>query len=113
MVVRMIEVKVFDPPLCCPTGVCGPAPDTRLIDFMEAIVKLQKEYEGSIGVLRGSMGRDFAIFMGDQEVVSLIRKLGIQALPIVKVNGRVAFQGSYPNYEMLEQEVRKEASRIG
>ena len=34
------DVEIFDPPLCCPTGLCGPVLDTTLVDLSEAIVTL-------------------------------------------------------------------------
>ena len=32
-----LDVEIFDPPLCCPTGLCGPVLDTTLVDLSEAI----------------------------------------------------------------------------
>ena len=29
----MAKVQVFDPPMCCPTGVCGPEVDPTLVCF--------------------------------------------------------------------------------
>ena len=37
------DVEIFDPPLCCPTGLCGPVLDTTLVDLSEAIVTLEAE----------------------------------------------------------------------
>ena len=37
------DVEIFDPPLCCPTGLCGPVLDTTLVDLSEAIFTLEAE----------------------------------------------------------------------
>jgi hypothetical protein len=29
----MTTLEIFDPPMCCSTGVCGPDPDPRLPQF--------------------------------------------------------------------------------
>lgn len=28
-----MEIRVFDPPMCCSTGVCGPSVDPELVRF--------------------------------------------------------------------------------
>ena len=37
------EVAIFDPPLCCPTGLCGPTLDQTLLDLNETVLALQAE----------------------------------------------------------------------
>ncbi len=34
------DVELFDPPMCCPTGLCGPALDQTLLDINEMIMTL-------------------------------------------------------------------------
>lgn len=36
-------VEIYDPPMCCPTGVCGPAVDPKVLAIQEAILKLEAE----------------------------------------------------------------------
>ena len=37
------DVEIFDPPMCCPTGLCGPTLDQTLLDVNEMILSLQAE----------------------------------------------------------------------
>ncbi len=37
------DVEIFDPPMCCPTGLCGPTLDQTLLDVNEMILTLQSE----------------------------------------------------------------------
>ena len=37
------DVEFFDPPMCCPTGLCGPTLDQTLLDVNEMISTLQGE----------------------------------------------------------------------
>ena len=32
---------IYDPPMCCSTGVCGPNPDQALINLQDTLEKIQ------------------------------------------------------------------------
>ena len=93
-----IEVEVFDPPLCCPTGLCGPVLDTTLLDLGEAIVALQAEGHA---VTRHMMTTDPQAFMRNREVYEAIKARRLEVLPITVVSGRIVKTGSYPSLDEL------------
>jgi len=103
----MIVIKIFDPALCCPTGVCGPSPDTTLLDFMEAIARLQNKYNGRLEVRRFSLNFGFSEYMGHEDVLEVLRDKGPKALPIVKIGDRIVSSGSYPTFELLDRKVEE------
>ncbi len=35
------DVAFYDPPMCCPTGLCGPALDQTLLDTNELVLALK------------------------------------------------------------------------
>ena len=37
------DVEFFDPPMCCPTGLCGPTLDQTLLDINEMILSFQRD----------------------------------------------------------------------
>jgi hypothetical protein len=39
----MKKIVVFDPPLCCPTGICGPSVDPKLTRFAADLDWLKKK----------------------------------------------------------------------
>lgn len=39
----MKTIEIYEPPLCCPTGLCGPAPDPELAVLMDTVIELKKE----------------------------------------------------------------------
>ncbi len=39
----MTKVEIFDPALCCPTGVCGPSVDPELTRMASAVFLLEKK----------------------------------------------------------------------
>ncbi len=87
------EVEIFDPPMCCPTGLCGPALDQTLLDVNELILTLQAE---SIGVERYQMTSHPSAFLNNAEVMRLVREQQLAALPITIVRGQIVKIGAYP-----------------
>ncbi len=86
-------VELFDPPLCCPTGLCGPTLDQTLLDVSETIVALQAE---GVAVARYQMTSHPQAFLGNAGVMQLVRDRQMAALPITVVRGRVLKSGAYP-----------------
>src|SRR3989337_1397503 len=86
-------VELFDPPMCCPTGLCGPTLDQTLLDTNEMILALQAE---GVGVERHQMTSHPQAFLNNAEVMRLVREKQMAALPITVVRGRVLKIGAYP-----------------
>jgi hypothetical protein len=86
-------VEMFDPPMCCPTGLCGPSLDQTLLNVSEMIMALQAE--GMI-VERYQMTSHPQKFMNNSEVMRLVREQQMAALPITAVHGQVIKVGAYP-----------------
>lgn len=102
-----LEIQIFDPPMCCPTGMCGPTIDPRLIEIHEAIGRIHKEYDGKVEVRRHLFGQDVQPFLSNGKVLSLIREKGSSVLPITTLNGDIVKSGAYPSYEELKSLVKK------
>lgn len=88
-----VDVEIFDPPLCCPTGLCGPTLDQTLLDVNEMVLALQAEKKR---VERYQMTTHPNAFLSNAEVMKLIREKQLDALPITVVHGRVIKVGGYP-----------------
>lgn len=97
----MIDIEIFDPPLCCPTGICGPTVDPALLDAQEALLRVQSEFDGRVRVTRYALGQQPGKFMQQPEVVARLKAEGVAALPIVVVDGRVMKLKAYPAYAEL------------
>jgi hypothetical protein len=102
MAARNVTIEIFDPPMCCPSGVCGPTIDPALLDFHEAILKLRKEHDGQLGIERYVLSQQPAKFMQQPEVIARLKTVGIPALPITVVNGRLVKERAYPSYTELQ-----------
>ena len=97
----MVNVEIFDPPLCCPTGICGPTIDPALLDAQEALLRVQSEFDGRVRVERYALGQQPGNFMQQPEVVARLKAQGVTVLPITVVGGRAVKEKAYPAYEEL------------
>ncbi len=86
-------VEIFDPPLCCPTGLCGPTLDQAMLDVNEMILSLQAQ---GVRVERYQMTSQPNAFLDNAEVMKLVREKELAALPITVVRGVVLKMGVYP-----------------
>jgi hypothetical protein len=93
------RVELFDPPMCCPTGVCGPTLDQTLLDVNEMILALKAK---GVAVERYQMTSHPNAFLNNAEVMRLVREQQMAALPITAVNGRVVKAGAYPTLDEVK-----------
>lgn len=90
----LADVELFDPPMCCPTGLCGPTLDQTLLDVNETIRDLQHD---NYRVERYQMASNPNAFLDNAEVMELVREKQMEALPIIVVRGKVIKVGAYPS----------------
>jgi hypothetical protein len=95
----MSKVQVFDPPMCCSTGVCGPQVDPALVRFAADLEWLKAN---GVAVERFNLSQEPAAFVGNPVVAQAIRGRD-DALPLLLVDGKIAAQGSYPAREVLAE----------
>ncbi|HAK88433.1 MAG TPA: arsenical resistance operon transcriptional repressor ArsD [Nitrospiraceae bacterium] len=93
-----MKVEIYDPAMCCPTGLCGPAIDPALVKISDAVLALKKQ---GVEVQRFSLAQQTKAFMDNKKVADLLHNNGKKALPVIIVNGEVLKTGAYPSYEEL------------
>lgn len=87
------RVEIFDPPMCCSTGLCGPTIAPDLLDVNEMILKLRGQ---GVTVERYQMTQHPQAFLNNADVYRLVRERQAAALPITVINGQVIKTGAYP-----------------
>src|SRR5512144_1061298 len=87
-------IQVFDPALCCSTGVCGVDVDQALVSFA-ADVDWAKQNGARIE--RFNLAQQPLAFVGNATVKAFLERSGQEALPLILVDGEVALAGRYPN----------------
>ena len=90
----MSTIQIFDPALCCSTGVCGVETDPQLVTFA-ADVDWAKQNGASIK--RFNLAQQPMAFADNNTVKGFLERSGQEALPLVLVNGDVALAGRYPS----------------
>lgn len=95
----MRTIQIYDRPMCCSTGVCGPQVDPVLPRFAADLDLLKQA--GHV-VERFNLAQQPQAFIQNTDIHSLISTQGTDVLPVVVVDGRVVSRGIYPSREMLQ-----------
>ena len=96
-------IEIFDPPMCCPTGLCGPSIDPALLAVNDAILQIKKAQNGNLTIVRYSLSQQSGKFMQHPELFELLKTHGVAVLPVTTVNGKIVKQREYPSYEQLSE----------
>ncbi|MFN7588591.1 MAG: arsenite efflux transporter metallochaperone ArsD [Planctomycetota bacterium] len=91
------KIRVFDPAMCCDTGICGPTVDPELVRFAADLDWLARQ---GVAVERFNLMQQPGAFAGTPAVNAALHR-GLDALPMVLVDDRVAVEGTYPSRETL------------
>jgi hypothetical protein len=92
-----VTLRVFDPAMCCSTGVCGPSVDPELARFAADVDWLQKQ---GVIVERFNLSQQPGAFVETPAVKEALAR-GTEVLPLVLVGDRIAVEGAYPSRETL------------
>lgn len=89
-----LTVRVYDPPMCCSSGVCGPSVDPALVRFASDLEWLSVQ---GIPVERFNLAQTPGAFAADPAVTRLLEEKGDGALPAILVGEDVKSSGRYPD----------------
>lgn len=94
----MIKLEIFDPPMCCETGVCGAEIDPVLPRFAADLEWLKSR---GCEVKRFNLAQEPAEFVSRSAVSDALAAEGNACLPLILVDGQIAKCGDYPAREEL------------
>jgi arsenite-transporting ATPase len=94
----MPSIHVYEPALCCNTGVCGPDPAQELITFT-ADLNHVKSQGGDIA--RHNLANDTLAFAESEAVRGFLQVAGSEGLPLVLIDGVTVLTGRYPTRDEL------------
>lgn len=98
------KIIIYDSPMCCSSGVCGPNPDQTLIEFQDTYTKLkQSGYDIERYIITQSPEK----FKENPKVIKLIQEQQLKVLPITTVDGTVVKTAVYPTAQELERLVKQ------
>ena len=96
----MSRVQVFEPALCCATGVCGEDVDQALVTF-SADLDFVRSQGGD--VRRYNLASEPLAFAETEAVKGFLQVVGAKGLPLVLVDGVTAMTGGYPDRAQLSE----------
>jgi hypothetical protein len=91
-------IHVFEPALCCNTGVCGPDLDQRLVDFTADLNHLKVL---GADIERHNLANDPTAFAAQDSVRAFLQVAGSEGLPLTLVDGVTVMTGTYPTRAQL------------
>lgn len=94
----MKSVQVYDKPMCCSTGVCGPDVDPVLPKFAADLDWLKNQGHN---VERYNLAQQPQAFIENKTIHNLLSTAGTDCLPVVVVDGEIVSQTVYPSREDL------------
>lgn len=97
-----MKLEIYEPALCCATGVCGPEPDQALIDLQNKLNLLKK---AGVEVQRYAINQAPLAFTKNETVKTFIRENGPGQLPLSLLNGEILASGAYPAMELLKEKI--------
>ena len=92
------NLEVFDPPMCCSTGVCGPRVDPALVQFASDFLWVAGQ---GIHVERYNLAQQPQAFANNDTVKAALTKYGNECLPLILLNGAIVSKGRYPSRQEL------------
>ncbi len=96
----MPTLRVFDPALCCSSGVCGSEVDQALVTFAADVAWLTAH--GQV-VERLNLAQEPLAFANEPLVRERLERDGDAALPVLLMDGAVRLVGRYPSRRELAE----------
>lgn len=94
----MKSIQVYDPALCCSTGVCGVEVDQKLVGFA---ADLDWARQNGASIERFNLAQQPLAFAENPVVKGFLERSGQEALPLILLDGEVALAGRYPSRDEL------------
>jgi hypothetical protein len=89
----MAKIEIYDPPLCCPTGVCGLNVEPELVQFAADLEWLKGK---GVKVKRYNLAQQPDKFVNCKPVTDAMALAGDLCLPLILANGEIVSRNIYP-----------------
>lgn len=106
--IKNSKLELFEPAMCCETGLCGVGVDTNLLKVAAVLENLKKQ---GVQIIRYNLKSKPIAFISNTDVNKLLNNDN-DILPITIIDGKVMLTKRYPTenelYEWLGIEIAKE-----
>ncbi len=87
-------ISVYDPAMCCSTGLCGASVDQQLLQVARDLRRFEAE---GVKVERFNLAQQPDVFVQNARIAGLMQAFGDKALPVTMINGDIFVYGRYPS----------------
>ena len=94
----MKKLEVYDPPMCCSSGICGPKVDPALPRFAGDLEWVKGQ---GVAVTRYNLAQQPMAFAETAAVREALEKEDVACLPLILADGKIVSRGAYPTREAL------------
>jgi SAM-dependent methyltransferase len=94
----MKTIQIYDKPMCCSTGVCGPEVDPVLPQFAADIDWLKSQGHQ---VERYNLAQQPQAFIENKAIHQVLSTEGTESLPVIVINGEIVSRKIYPDRDAL------------
>ncbi len=95
-----MKLEIFEPSMCCDSGVCGPEPDKALIELQNSIQLLKKV---GVETKRYAINQAPLVFVQNAVVRDFIKANGPGKLPLTLLDNKIIKSGAYPTIVELKE----------
>lgn len=97
---KTAKIEVFDPALCCSTGVCGTDVEQNLVTFAADAAWATSQ---GANLTRYNLAQQPLEFAQNSTVAQMLKVTGESALPLILLDGQVTLAGRYPTRDELSR----------
>lgn len=90
----MKKMQIFEPAMCCSTGLCGVGVDPELLRISTVLNTLEKN---NVKVERFNLSNAPQVFVTNKVVNNYIRDKGVDGLPVSLLDNEIVITGRYPS----------------
>lgn len=101
-----MKIELFEPPMCCSSGVCGPSVDPKLVKLQDTLRLIEERGAGKIEVHRYNLSTNLDAFAKNPAIGKVLKEQGPQALPVIYIDGEMVAEHDYPTTDEWQQAFR-------
>src|SRR5659263_715536 len=106
----MEKMQIFEPAMCCDTGLCGVGVDSELLRISTVLSTLKKN---GVEVQRFNLSNSPQEFINNIVVNNFINTKGVDKLPVTVLDGEIVIAGRYPANEEFVKLLNVPVSFLG
>lgn len=96
----MKKVIIYDPALCCPTGLCGVNIDPELMRIAVVVETMKRK---GIIIERYNLRDNPQVYIDIKTINDFLMKEGVEKLPVTTVDGEIVVKGAYPTNKQIAE----------